>query len=213
MSNNISSTQEKSEHKILHGDPIIWIIFFLLCTISIVEVYSATSSLSYKDGRYWSPVVQHAIYLAIGTLIVYIVHNIKCRWFKLYPLFVLPVSFILLLLVFAIGVSTNGANRYIDFFGIHFQPSELAKGAVVIAVAIILASLQTSHLKGRHKEPVIQADRHAFKYILCITIPFCLVIFPENFSTAALLFLGVFLLMLVGRVPLQQIGKLLGSLA
>lgn len=186
-----------------HGDPVIWIVFFILCAISIVEVYSATSSLTYKDGRYWSPIVQHSIYLGIGFLLVFLVHNIKCKWFKLYPLFVLPISYLLLFLVLVMGVSTNGASRYIDFFGIHFQPSELAKGAVAVGVALILSVMQTS--KG--------ADKHAIKYILIVTGIAAALILPENFSTAALLCLVVLFMMFLGRVPYLQISKLLGVLA
>lgn len=188
---------------LFHGDPVIWIIFSILCAISIIEVYSATSSLTYKDGRYWSPIIQHTVYLGIGFFLVFLVHNIKCKWFKLYPLFVLPISYLLLFLVLIMGVSTNGASRYIDFFGIHFQPSELAKGAVVIGVALILSVMQTA--KG--------ADKHAIKYILIVTGIAAVLILPENFSTAALLCLVVLFMMFLGRVPYLQISKLLGVIA
>jgi len=198
----MSSATSQKLRGILHGDAIIWTIFFLLCAISIIEVYSATSSLSYKDGRYWSPVMQHALFLLFGFLIVWLVHNIPCRWFKLYPLAVLPLSFALLILVMVVGSTVNGANRGIDLFGIHFQPSELAKGGVVIAVALILSVMQTP--KG--------ADKHAFGYILFVTCTFCALIAPENLSTAALLFLVVLIMMFIGRVSLVQISKMLGVL-
>lgn len=198
MDNDINNP--KGHRVLLHGDPVIWIIFFLLCAISIVEVYSATSSLSYKDGRYWNPVLNHSVFLIIGCVIVYMVHNIPCRWFKLYPAFLWLPCLIMLILVPFIGVSTNGANRILVFFGIHFQPSELAKGAVVVAVALILSKYQA--LKG--------IDKGAFKIIMWLTLPICIAIAPENLSTAGLLFLTVFVLMIVGRVSWKQLGKLLG---
>ena len=115
----------------------------------------------------------------------------------------IPISALLLIVLLAKGAMTNNAARWITIFGMKIQSSEFAKGAVVAAVAFILSALQTE--KG--------ADRHAFKYILWVTVPICLLIFPENFSTAGLLFLVVLMIMFIGRVPLAQMGKLLGVLA
>ncbi len=200
----MDTTEDKSNSwripTFFHGDAVIWIVFFLLCTISIIEVYSATSTLSYKDGHYWAPVIKHSIYLFVGFLIAWLVHNIPCRWFKLYPLLFIPASWLLLIMVPFVGELVNGAHRTIPIFGIPVQPSELAKGAIVIAVAVILSVTQTP--KG--------ADRHAFKYILYITVPTLLLIAPENFSTAALLAIVVVVMMFIGHVPSVQLGKLFG---
>ena len=116
-----------------------------------------------------------------------------------------PVAAICLLVLSFTQVMTNGAARWLEIpgVGVTFQPSELAKGVVVIGVAFILSFLQTE--KG--------ADRHAFKYILWVSVPFIVLIFFENFSTAFILGLVVLMMMFVGRVPFSQIGKLLGILA
>lgn len=45
----------KSLTNIFKGDKVIWMIFFFLCMISIIEVYSASSSLTLKKGYYWAP--------------------------------------------------------------------------------------------------------------------------------------------------------------
>jgi cell division protein FtsW len=186
------------------GDKVIWMIFFFLCAISLIEVYSAASTLTYKSGNFWTPIVQHALFLFIGTIVVIGIHNIPCRFFKFYPIFILFIStFLLLAVLVGVGVMRNGAARWLSIFGIPFQPSELAKGGVVIGVALILSAMQTE--KG--------ADRHAFRYIMVLTLFFCGLILPENFSTAALLFLVVFFMMFIGRIPLIQLGKLLGVLA
>ena len=199
------SIEKKTHHyaNIFQGDKAIWMIFFFLCAISLIEVYSAASNLSYKAGDYWMPVLRHASFLFGGAVIAIVFHNIPCRWFKFYPIITIPVSFLLLLFVIIMGATKNGAARWLSIFGIPLQPSEIAKGGVVVGVALILSALQTD--KG--------ADRHAYKYILWITIPICLLILPENFSTAILLFSVVLMMMFIGRVPLVQIGKLLGILA
>ncbi len=197
---------EKVSHSyanIFQGDRAIWMIFFFLCAISLIEVYSAASNLSYKAGDYWTPVLRHALFLFIGAIVAVVIHNIPCRWFKFYPVIVIPASFVMLLMAMFVGVKVNEASRWLSVFGVPLQPSEIAKGGVVVGTALILSALQTD--KG--------ADRHAFKYIMWITLPIVLLIFSENISTALLLFTVVVLMMFIGRVPFAQLGKLLGVLA
>lgn len=108
------------------GDKAIWIIYLFLCLISIVEVFSASSTLTYKSGDHWGPITNHLTLLMVGTIAVWIVHNIPCRWFKTF-IALLPISWALLIAVFVIGALTNGAKRWIDLGFIQFQPSEVAK--------------------------------------------------------------------------------------
>lgn len=193
----------KTLGNIFKGDKVVWMIFFFLCMISIVEVYSASSSLSYKGGNYWSPILKHCGLLAVGVFMMVVVLNIKCKYFKLATPIILPVSFILLIWLLVAGETTNGANRWISILGIQFQPSEIAKGALVLATAQTLSAMQTD--KG--------ADRKAFGFIWVGSAFLIIPIFLENFSTAALITLTLILMMFVGRVPLQQLGKLLGFFA
>ena len=44
---------------IFKGDRVIWIIFLMLCLVSIVEVFSASSTLIYKSGDHWGPIGRH----------------------------------------------------------------------------------------------------------------------------------------------------------
>lgn len=49
--------------KLFKGDRVIWIIFMFLCLISVVEVFSATSTIAYKNANHWAPIVRHATFL------------------------------------------------------------------------------------------------------------------------------------------------------
>ena len=187
----------------IKGDGIIWMVFFLLCIISVLEVYSASSSLTYKAGNYWKPVLYHTILLLFGVGFMIVTMNIKCKYFKIVTPFALALSLMMLAAVLFVGQSTNGAQRWIGLFGIQFQPSEIAKGAVILAEAQILSAMQT----------IDGADRRAFKYIMWVSLPIIFLIALENLSTAALLFLTVIIMMFIGRVPKQLLGKLLGVLA
>ena len=189
---------------IFKGDKVIWMVFFFLCMISIVEVFSASSNLTYKSQNYVGPIAFHTVTIIVGVAVAVITLNIPCRYFKLMTLFLLIISGITLLWVLVGGESINGANRVISLpGGITFQPSEIAKGTMVLYTAQILSAMQRED----------GADKKAFKYILWIVIPTAALIGIENLSTAALLFGVIFLMMFIGRVPMVQLGKLLGACA
>ena len=147
-----------------------------------------------------SPLVKHLGLLLMGIFCMVITLNIKCKYFKILTPFMLIISFFTLIWVFIAGQSTNGAQRWVSLIGIQFQPSEIAKGTLVLATAQILSALQTDH----------GADKNAFKFILIVCAFIVPLIGLENLSTAALLCLVILLMMVIGRVPMRQLGKLLG---
>ena len=148
-----------------------------------------------------APVIRHIGLLGLGLLTMICMLKVKCKFFKIVTPFMLGLSFILLLWVLVAGQSTNGASRWISLAGINFQPSEIAKGAVVLAVAQILSAMQTEH----------GAEKRAFKYILIVSGIFVALIGLENLSTAMLLCFTILCMMIIGRVPMRQIGKLVGT--
>lgn len=182
------------------GDKGIWMVFFFLCVISVVEVFSASSGLTYKSNNFIIPIFKHSGMLIFGAFVTVVTTNIPCRYFKLMTPFLLFISLITLLWVLFAGEAINGAQRVIEIPGFTFQPSEIAKGTMILAEAQILSAMQ---LDGG-------ADRKAFKYIMWLAVPIAFLIMLENLSTAALLCLVVLLMMFIGRVPMVQIGKLLG---
>lgn len=190
----------KTFGNIFKGDKVIWMVFFFLCIISIIEVYSASSQLTYKGGNYVAPVLKHISILLMGIFFMVVTLNIKCKYFRIVLPLMLGLSFVALISVYIVGHMTNGAHRWVTVMGIQFQPSEIAKGTLVLAVSQILSAMQTE--KG--------ADKQAFRYILTVCMFFIPLIMLENLSTAALLCIVVFMMMLIGRVPATQLGKLLG---
>ncbi len=195
------SANKIKKWSLFEGDKVIWIILMFLAMVSIVEVYSASSNMSYKTGAYWKPVLQHASYLLVGIVATLVIHKIHCRYFKLIPVFGLPLS-VLLLIVTMFTEKVNNASRWFEYAGITFQPSELAKGVLVAATAMILSSMRDE----------AGAQKRAFNYILCITLIICGLIAPENFSTAAMTFLVILIMMFIGGIPWKQLGLLVGVL-
>ncbi|MCR4810779.1 MAG: FtsW/RodA/SpoVE family cell cycle protein [Prevotella sp.] len=177
-------------------------VFFFLCLISIIEVFSASSTLSFKSHNYMGPIIYHAGTILFGIVITIVTLNIPCRYFKLTTPIFLLLSYATLLWVLFFGESINGANRVIQLPGFTFQPSELAKGTMVLATAQILSAMQLENGNG--------ADPKAMKYILWLAMPMIALIGLENLSTAMLLFGVIFVMMFIGRVPIKQLGKVVG---
>lgn len=184
------------------GDKGIWTVFLFLCLISIIEVFSASSTLTYKTHNYIGPLIYHTTMILAGLVVMIITLNIPCRYFKLMTPILLIITYATLLWVLIGGESINGANRVIQLPGFTFQPSEIAKGTMVLATAQVLSALQREDGSG--------ADPLAMKYILFLVVPSVVLIGMENLSTALLLFGVVFIMMFIGRVPKEQMGKLMG---
>lgn len=200
---NINSIRKIKIGNLFKGDKVVWMVLLFLCLISIVEVFSASSSLTYKSQNYMDPIVGHVGKIVGGVVVAIAILNIPCRFFKLFTPILLLISVFMLLWVLAFGEKTNDAGRWINLFGFTFQPSEIAKGTLVLVTAQILSAMQ---LKDG-------ADKRAFKFILIVVVPFTILIGLENLSTAALIFVVIFLMMFIGRVPLTQLGKLVGICA
>ena len=93
--------------KLFKGDRVIWVIFMFLCLVSVIEVFSATSTIAYKNANHWAPIVRHATFLLGGFVLVLLMHNIPCRFYSLLSL-LLPVSMVLLAITPFVGVVVNG---------------------------------------------------------------------------------------------------------
>lgn len=185
-------------NRVFHGDKVVWVVFMLLLLVSVVEVFSAASMLTYGKPNYWGPIREHSTNLLLGCIVVYAAHLIPYRFYKAVPLVLVPVSVGMLIWVLVKGAVTNGAARWIDLGFITIQPSELAKVGVIIGTALILSRLQTEN----------GAKENAMKWVLWMTGIVCALIVSENLSTTVLLFGVVFLMMYVGRIPMKQLGKL-----
>ena len=191
------------------GDKGVWMIYFFLCMISLVEVYSASSRLTFEGGHHWAPMVSQAGFLLFGLVIILLVHRIPCKWFMLFPFLLLPVVILLLFYtaVFGGGSTVTETNRWVEFLGIRFQPSELAKAALLMTAAMVLAKTQTEKeewVRGRKRKVVgaIKGKRYlAFAIVGGAALLVCGLIMMDNMSTGLMLFFVVLVMMFIGHVP------------
>ena len=167
---------------LIHGDLGVWAVFLILCAISLIEVYSASSRMTFASGAYWDPIMQHGSFMLMGIFIAWLVHLIPCNYFKLFSTIGIFLSLFLLIAVLAIGQKTNDAGRWISIGFIRFQPSELAKLSLVGFSCFILSSLRDE--KG--------ASPMGFKIVALTAFITILLIFTENASTAFIIAVVMF---------------------
>ena len=192
----------------LRGDKGIWSFVALLALFSFMPVFSASSNLAYMGGKGTGNtigyLVKHGISILTGFVIIYQMHKIPYHYFRGISRIALPVVWLLLAYTLLKGTVIDGANasRWIQvpFVGITFQTSTLASIVLMIFVARYLS-------KTRETPITFQNSLWELWTPVAVTLMFIL---PANFSTAALIFSMVLLLVFIGRYPLKYIGFVVG---
>ena len=190
----------------LKGDPVIWAVTFILSVFSMLTVYSTTGSLAfrYKGGNTESYLVERLIFLVLGFVLMFLIHRVKYTYFSKIAKILLVISIPLLAITLVMGSRINDASRWLTIPGlpISFQTSDLAKLALITYVAAFLSSRQDE----------ITDFRRTFLPVIIPVGLVCLLIFPANFSTAAMLFFICVLLMFVAGIRIKHIAMLMGGM-
>jgi len=191
----------------LKGDKVIWSFVALLALFSFMPVYSASSNLAYlKNGTGNTLVylIKHFVHLVMGFTIMYQVQKVPYHYFRSLSRVLLPLAWVLLFYTLLKGTVIDGANasRWIQvpFLGITFQPSAFASMTLLIFVARYLSKTEVEDMTFQ-------------KSFVSLWIPVFItlgLIFPANFSTAALIFSMVLMVTFIGNYPIKNIGIILG---
>lgn len=108
---------------------------------SVIELYSA-SSTEVKGDNVYSPLISHVIYLSLGLGMVLVMQNLHYKYYRKMAWWVAGFSAALVVYSNSAGVVINGAVRAIAIAGFTIQPPEIAKLAVVLVLAKIMAKHQ-----------------------------------------------------------------------
>ena len=183
----------------LKGDPVIWFIVLILSLFSILVVYSATGSLAYKmmDGNTEYYLIKHSVLVIVSLGAIWLAHRIDYRYYSKISRLVLWLCVPLLLFTWMFGTNINEASRWLTIPVINqaFQPSDLAKLALLVTLASMLSKRQQS----------IDDFQKAIIPMLFWIGLICGLIALTNFSSAILLFLTCMLVLFIGRVPMKYL--------
>ena len=191
----------------IKGDRLIWAIVALLSILSFLPVYSASSDLAYDrgEGNTFVFFLKHFIHLFLGFGIMYGVHKIPYRYFRGLSLIMMPVVLVLLVITMMQGNVVGGASAsrwiQIPIIGVSFQTSTFALLVLMVYVARYMSKIKDKDISFKST-------------IIPLWIPVFLVlalILPSNFSTAAIIFLMVAVLVFIGGYPIRYLAIIITS--
>lgn len=194
-----------SLRNIFKGDRVIWVVLMLLSVLSLLIVYSSTGALAYRvaSGNTMKYLFRQVGFLGAGIAVIVFMVNVlpikiysKIAWWALLA----SIGFLVFSVVMRGTSFVSTSGRTLNFFGLTFQPAEMAKISLILYVAKILGKKQKT--KGDLWD--------AFKKIIAYTAVVCGLIFLSDFSTSALLFATIMTMMFTGRIPLKYLFSVVG---
>jgi len=191
--------------KNIRGDKVIWAVVILLSVFSILAVYSSTGTLAYRfrQGNTEYYLIKHLSILGLGLVLMYLTHLIPYHFFGRLSKFAIIAVLPLLAFTLLYGVAVHGAYRWyiLPVINISFQPSDIAKLALIVYLAYTLARMQDN---------ISQLNNMLVRVLLPMILVVMLVL-PANLSTAAIIFATSLIIMFVGRVSLKHLGAIVGG--
>jgi cell division protein FtsW len=187
----------KKENTYFKGDRMIWYIVAALSVIGILVVYSSTQTLAFRkmegDTEYY--LRKHTLLVVLAMCVMWIAHRIDYRFYAGISKFALWLSVPLLLFALFFGTKIHDASRWITIPIINqsFQPSDLAKLALIAHLATMLSKRQQN---------IEDLKDSIFPMLMWIGV-ICGLIALSNFSNAFMLFCTCLLLLFIGRVPVR----------
>ena len=187
------------------GDKYIWIVVFVLSVFSILAVYSSTETLGYKSagGNTEYYLIKHTTILLFGIFLMYLSHLIPYKYYSRIAQILLWLSVPALLYTMFLAPEVNDASRWITLpiINLTFQTSDLARFAIIMYTARILAK----------KQEQVDSFKEAYIPVILPVAIICALIFPENLSTASVLFFTCIVLMFIGRLNFKYIALTIAS--
>lgn len=152
------------------------LVVFALLAYGLIMVFSASSATAhYQYGDAYYFIKRQFIWALIGIGIMFIVSRIPYKTIYKYALHIMLVTVVLLLAVLLIGIEVKGAKRWLGFGPISFQPSEIAKFAIIIFLSRSLSA---------NKEALKTFKTGFMPYVIIIGIVAGLVFLEPHFSGA-----------------------------
>jgi cell division protein FtsW len=187
-----------------HIDIVTLVAVLTLMVIGIGVVYSASSTIAMKKyGQSEAYLVRHLIKAVASLVALFFVVKIDYHRFSNVSKAGLLIAVGFLFATLALGGEIKGASRWLRFGGFGFQPSELAKFALILHLSVLMST---------KKERIRDFKTGFLPMVIWIALVTGLILLQPNFSTAMMLFLFSLIMLFVGGVKLKHIALSLGAL-
>ncbi|MDD6771917.1 MAG: putative lipid II flippase FtsW [Inconstantimicrobium porci] len=185
-------------------DYILFYTIFLLVAIGVVMVYSASSYTALVNQASHDSTLflkKQALCALIGALIMFFAIKIDYHIFRKWCGWIMLATFACLILVLIVGVEVKGAKRWIRIAGQQFQPSELAKYAIVIFLAVVIE---------KNINKISEPKFVIFRLLLISGLFSGLVLMEKNLSIASVILMVTLIILYVAGIPKKFFYTLLG---
>ena len=180
-------------------DTILLFSVLFLEGIGIVMVYSASSALALKKfGTDYYFLKRQALFSLLGIVTMVTCRHIPLNVYKslTYPLLVVSILFLILIQVSNLGVSAGGATRWLNIMGFTFQPSEIARLAMVIYLAYSMSKKQ---------EQIKDLYIGFLPHVIVLSIFTVLIFMQPDFGSVVILCAITWIMLFVGGVGLRYL--------
>lgn len=177
-------------------DFVLFITVLVLLAMGIVMVLSASSpSALAESGKSYSYVTRQASFAVLGIVLMIIISKIDYHLYGKFAKLGYIVSVILLAVVPILGSSAKGATRWLEIGPLRFQPSEIAKIALIIFYAAWLT---------KNKDKLKDFSNGFVKpFLYLVPIAIILVIFQDHLSATIIIILVTSIMMLMAGSRLR----------
>jgi rod shape determining protein RodA len=183
-------------------DWILMVAVLALLVLSTLLVAAATTHHGAAGGDQTAFVRKHVVNIVIGLVLLALVCATDHRWVRIVAPAVYLASLLGLVLVLVMGSTINGSKSWIDVAGMSIQPSEFAKLAVVIGMALVLAE----RTEGRWRSRV--GGRDVAAMLLVAAVPAVLIILQPDLGTMLVLSATVFGVLAAAGTPRRWLALL-----
>lgn len=168
---------------------LLFLVIFLVC-FGLVMLYSTSAyngQVKFGDAAYY--LKKQVFATVLGVVLMLVVAMVDYHVWKPFWLLAYFVSFGLCMLVLFVGQEWNGAKRWLEIGPISFQPSELAKLAIIVFLAAIISQM-----------PKQMGKFASIVKVLALTLPMVAIVAVENLSTAIII-LGIAVVLIFVSSP------------
>lgn len=180
------------------ADKYIWGIYLSLLVISVIELFSA-SSTEVTNSNVYTPLIRHGIFLAAGLALVLWLQRVPYVIISKLSWIMAVLSLALLVLSSLIGIEINGAQRALRIAGMTIQPAEIVKLTVVCLLAYIL---------GRNQRPGGVSNRGVITAAIVVVV-FCACLMRNGMTNMLLLMCVSLAMMMIGGIQWKKMAYVL----
>jgi len=176
-------------------DIVMLVALALLIALGTILLFSAS-------GENINMMNRHTIHLAVAATVMFVATQLSSDLLRRWSIWIYVIGIILLVLVLAQGIVGKGAQRWLEFGGLRFQPSEVMKLAVPMMVA--------SYFSKKNLPPSL---KHIVVACLLVLVPMMLIVRQPDLGTSLLVGCAGFFVIYFAGLPWKWLGATIAAAA